>query len=451
LEDRAALVQAKKREALLLANTTENRDSLGRYKRRDSDADTGFNSTHSDQGGDALVYMHKVEKRDTLAGVIIKYNCPAEPFRKINRFWPNDNIQTRTHVLVPLEGSTVRGRKVDSPYLSSDLFDPGPDNLPTRESFAKQQAGSDLSNGIHKSSSILSHPSIPFTSEPLSNSLVDEHDLKHDSWISLPNFEAPVEVLRVPRRTLGYFPRARRKSNATLTVASSTTSTPKTSFDLLRHPPTHAAQQAASLDVSPVRRPGLSSRLISRQRSSSTSTTKNSFADALRGPGGVGDLRGLRTNPSRPGPADDPLNKKFNEYFPDFLPPSGPSEMPRTGLFPRVGALGRSTPRASTDSVRSTRSNSSTLAAEIGNGLEGWVKRMAGTGKNNVDKMGDLIELETNSETLGTVGDNSRDGGDDITPTASTSDFATQEALLNERFPVRGRVRTAYEGKGKDD
>ncbi|ETI27542.1 hypothetical protein G647_09733 [Cladophialophora carrionii CBS 160.54] len=466
IEERKAMVQAKKREALLMAGATENRDSLGRFKRRDSDADTAIGG-QTDTSDDALVYMHKVEEGDTLAGVIIKYNCPPDLFRKVNRFWPNDNIQTRTRVLVPLEGSTVKGRKVDSPYLSRDLFDSSLEHLSMQDQ--PKPNGASSPNGVHSPSRPSSSmASSTLTSEPLSiiTSMSDATELKHDSWVMLPNFKEAVEVLRVPRRALGYFPRPRQKSNATLTT-SSTASTPKTSFDMLRHPPTHAAQQSISLNASPVRRPVFpASRLGSsgRQRSSSTSGNGNVFAEVLRGPGGVGDLRGLRTQMSRPGPADDPLNRKFNQYFPDFLPP--PENIPRSGLSRTPTS--RATPRASMDSVRSVRSNSSSsgLAGEVSGAIQGWVRTMAGApGKRDrsaaVDKLGDLIELETNSETVPT--DRSRDpssgrdtGRDkDITPTAATartSDFATEEALLNERFPIRGRVRNAYasSASGKD-
>ncbi len=174
---------------------------------------------------------------------------------------------------------------------------------------------------------------------------------------------------------------------------------------MLRHPPTHAAQQSASLNASPVRRPAITAprpSIAARQRSSSTSGSAANFVEALRGPGGVGDLRGLRTQMSRPGPADDAFNRKFNQYFPDFLPP--PEEMPRPG-FSRTPT--RATPRASMDSVRSTRSNSNSsgLAGEVSGAIHGWVRTMAGTsGKRErsagVDKMGDLIELETNSESI---------------------------------------------------
>ncbi|KIV84361.1 hypothetical protein PV11_00146 [Exophiala sideris] len=441
IEKRKALVEAKKREALLLVGASENRDSLGRYKRRDSDAA----ATAIDVGEDALVYLHKVQKTDTMAGVVIKYNCQAEPFRKINRFWPNDNIQTRTQVLIPLEGSTIKGRKVDSPYLTKDLFDPSADNYTSKATTVPASGNrTTLANGPDRSQNHLPSISSTLTREPLSliTSLSEDIDFKHDSWVVLPNSDDPVEILRVPRRALGYFPRARRKSNVTATDASAT-STPKTSFDMLRHPPSHAAQISASLNASPVRRPIIGPRLNSgRQRSSSV--TGNHFAEALQGPGGVGTLRGLRTEASRPGPADDPLNRKFAQYLPDFLPPEA---IPRTGFSLRPTPWG--TPRVSSDSIRSTRSNSnSSNLGEVGGAIEGWVKKMAGVKRERgaaIDKMGDLIELETNIESA----DQSATRTEDDTSMSS----ATEEALLNERFPIRGRVNNAYasnSGSGKD-
>lgn len=96
------------------------------------------------------------------------------------------------------------------------------------------------------------------------------------------------------------------------------------------------------------------------------------------------------------------------------------------------------------------------------------VKRERGAA---IDKMGDLIELETNTELdgMGNGGSSSSRGPEDTsdvsTPTAgraatsatTSSATATQEALLNERFPIRGRVRNAYNtsssssGKDKGD
>jgi hypothetical protein len=110
------------------------------------------------------------------------------------------------------------------------------------------------------------------------------------------------------------------------------------------------------------------------------------------------------------------------------------------------------------------------------------VKRERGAA---IDKMGDLIELETNTDTeldgvggggssllllSSSKGAEEEDTSDVPTPTAgrsaaagtsattSSSVTATEEALLNERFPIRGRVRNAYNntssassGKDKGD
>ncbi|KEF59739.1 uncharacterized protein A1O9_04585 [Exophiala aquamarina CBS 119918] len=467
IEERKARIELKKREALLLAAVAESQDSSGRFKRRDSDTEQ-TTSIPDDSNQDALVYMHKVQKGDTLPGVIIKYNCQAEAFRKLNRFWPNDNIQTRTHVLVPVDACSARGRKVDSPYLSQDLFDSQLANAdtPVPGSTQPRHNGVPSINGIHPTlNSNLAISSI-LTSEPLTQvaSISEDIEFRHDSWVMLPSFRDAVEVLRVPRRALGYFPRTRRKSNATLSGIS-TNSTPRTSFDMLRHPPTHAAQTSASLVTSPVRRPGHPNSLSSnRQRSSSVTVPGSSFADALRGPGGVGTLSGLRTELSRPGPAEDPLNKNFAQYLPDLLPPE---EMPRTGFSLRPSA--RATPRASTDSARSTRSNSANMS-DVGVAIEGWVRKMAGAKSlrdrnGTTPKMGDLIELETNSEisgpdigprtdsSLDTNIDQARQSDDTMTPKtmhpssaeSTSTSTATEQALLNERFPMRGRVRNAYE------
>lgn len=184
-------------------------------------------------------------------------------------------------------------------------------------------------------------------------------------------------------------------------------------------------------------------------------------------------MRGLRTEPSRPGPADDPLNRKFAQYFPD-LAIAGKAP-PQKGLAPPPIGSFRPTPRASMESVRSARSNSSSLG-ELAGGVEGWVRKMAGsksTKRGAGAGMSDLIELETTSDAGSVSGGGNNDDpaaradSDNMrTPTmpaagmpstglsssqgsSSSSGLQpqalTEEQMLNERFPVRGRVRSAYD------
>lgn len=546
LEDRQALLQAKKREALLLGSAEEPRDASGRYKRRDSDADLQAPSRDL-LDEDALVYVHKIKREDTLAGVMLKYGCQPDVFRKVNRFWPNDNIQVRNHVFLPVEACTIRGKKVDGPHASSDLLGPAIEDLAKTTTSGK---GALKRMGTHNAPPLpRTPPEAPSPSEPFPNYTsisTDNPDLKHDSWVLLPNFPDPIAILRIPRSSLGYFPRARRKS-FTKTMYSDTAS-PRSSFESLRHPPTHAAQMALSqsLTTSPVRRPasGLTAPSLVRKRSSSTATTTTTttsssaaaqhaqpqpWSTALTGPGGVGTLRGLRTEPSRPGPAEDSLNRTFKAYFPDLSltdpqqalasaralapPPAAGRALSMGGGGGATGSY-RNSPRASMDSVRSVRSNSSGLG-ELAVGVEGWVRRVAGGGgvkglrpggKNagnatpgglllpgGATGMEDLIELEmTPGEERGDAldqraagdGDLDGEGEEMLTPTAmdgssrgapmrglpgigeggkkaqrhgsedepdkgkGQAQERNEQDLLDERFPVRGRVRSAYERGG---
>jgi hypothetical protein len=479
-EDRQALLQAKKREALLLGGAEQTKDASGRYKRRDSDSNIHAGQT-PDADPNALVYVHKIQREDTLAGVMLKYGCQQDVFRKVNRFWPNDNIQVRNHVFLPVEACSVRGKKVSGPHSGPDLLGAAIEDL------AKTTAP-----GKGALKRMDTHTPAPETQSPMSEPFPaynnDNPDLRHDSWVSLPQFTEPVAILRIPRSSLGYFPRARRKSPSRtlytddpLTTTTSKTSTPRSSFDTLRHPPSHAAQMSLnnsvshSQNASPVRRPTIDS----RQRSNSSATAhhkQTSFMDALRGPGGVGNLRGLRTEPSRPGPSDDPLNRKFAQYFPELaIVGKEPGSQNNSGLMPPpLPGSFRSTPRASIDSQRSGRSNSSGLGDLAGN-VEGWMRKMAsgGSGKAGGKRgvaagpggMADLIELETTSDAGG--GPEEEDalhtptmppapvrmpstGLPSVQGTGTARDQErererTEEEELNERFPVRGRIRSAYE------
>jgi hypothetical protein len=84
--------------------------------------------------------------------------------------------------------------------------------------------------------------------------------------------------------------------------------------------------------------------------------------------------------------------------------------------------------------------------------IEGFVRKMAGVkGPKGpgLSKMGDLIELETNTDLGEPLSDNEEA---QATPTTSKISLGFQDQssaeLLDERFPIRGRVMNAY---GRDD
>ena len=407
-EDRLAQVQAKKRETLLVADSYLNPDVSGRYKRRES-PERGQKSTALDENEerDAMVYVHKVKPEDTLAGVMLKYNCKAEIFRKANRLWPNDSIQFKKTVVLPVDACGVKGRKtLDIDGSKGLLHDDSNNETMQTPTNARFRWGDSTSSSEETKetplSSIATSPSISVT---LSNP--EEPPWKHDSWVSIDGFPEPVEIARLSRRTLGFFPPRRRKS-----VSFSDTETPPQSLDLPR---------SNYFDNSSPRR-----------KSSKSRSSSGSFATHLQGPGGVGTL-GRDVN--SPGPAQDGLNRMFASHLPNVAP------------------------RAS---FESTTSNSSIGIENVGGAIEGWVRKLASRVAKTVQpptagttsEGGDVIELSDAFE----IGDASNrdveDGrgrghvGEETASSDVTRWGESEERLLRERFPPRGRVFTESPRRG---
>ncbi|KAL8695586.1 MAG: hypothetical protein Q9224_003326, partial [Gallowayella concinna] len=303
-EDRLAYVQAKKREGLLAANGHVMPDSLGRFKRRDSDErDRGSILPTESDDRDMLVYLHPVKPQDTLAGVMIKYNCQPNIFRKTNRLWPNDSIQIRKVVMLPVEACGVKGRKLPDTVETPEALIEGHDEdfLPTPTHnhnpswtfYTKPPNNHDTAPSTGPSS-----PSISVTGPEGS-----EPSWKHDSWVLIDGFVDAVEIARLPRRTIGFFPRSRRKSNSY-------------SDDMVGSPLGGSSLDLPRLSYTKDKSNPSPSRRNNKSRSSSNSNFPSLH---LQGPGGVGtlgkDVRG-------PGPAPDGLNKLFAAHLPNVAPRS---------------------------------------------------------------------------------------------------------------------------------
>lgn len=405
-EDRLAQLQAKKRQTLLTANGHAFPDSSGKFKRRGSEDRECMSAPPSeDHERDALVYLHHVQPSDTLAGVAIKYNCPIAVFRKANRLWPNDHIQIRDVVYLPVDACGVKGRKISEPPAASDrpLGDSSEDSaLTPTATNAYPEFPYHPYRGSTQVSSITTSPSTT-----TSNPNPQEPPWKHDSWVIIDPSPVAIEIARLSRRTLGFFPPSRRKS-----VSYSDLETPSLSFDLSR---TEEAQDSPGRHRSPAPR-----------KDKSRSSSGSYFPSMLSGPGGVGTLGHDVTSP---GPAQDKLNQLFAPHLPNVAP------------------------RTSFESVTST---SSTGIENVGGAIEGWMRKMATKaaaavqtpplrGRNGAG--GDLIELVEGWELDGGSGDGD---GDTITEErvgrGRGSAREEEERMLQERFPVRGRV---FEDKGR--
>ncbi|CAI4219874.1 unnamed protein product [Parascedosporium putredinis] len=69
-------------------------DVAGRYKLRTSD-ELPRQTSAFEQPEETLVYIHHVKPTDTHVGVILKYGCRDEAFKKLNGLWSRDSISTR--------------------------------------------------------------------------------------------------------------------------------------------------------------------------------------------------------------------------------------------------------------------------------------------------------------------------------------------------------------------
>lgn len=404
-EDRRAQVQARKREALLAANGHITPDTLGRYKRRDSDDRNAVSVPPGDNGDrDALVYLHKVKPEDTLAGVMIKYNCDPNIFRKANRLWPNDSIQVRKTVVLPVDACGVKGRRLPEPDVALDHLgdEPSGETMPTPTTM--QAPWEDLHMAPKSKETPL--PSIPTSpSISVAPSSPEDPPWKHDSWVRIDGFPDAVEIARLSRRTLGYFPRSRRKSQT-----FSDFETPPVSFDLPRG--SYQSQPSPTLPKT---------------------NSRSSSGSFLHGPGGVGTMG---RNVRNPGPAQDGLNKLFAKHLPDVAP------------------------RSSFESIDSSSSRGNNGIENISGAVEGWVRKLATKAANTVQSptpggtsgVGDLIELSEDAFEVGDDDDDGDEGGDRRRNTITNANAnanalsgevlwnAEQERNLQERFPPRGRI-----------
>lgn len=411
-EKRRVLVQARKRETLLVANGHITPDVSGRYKRRDSDERNHTSAPPGEQDGrDALVYLHKVKPEDTLAGVMIKYSCQPNVFRKANRLWPNDSIQVRKTVVLPVDACGVKGRKLPELGQSSERLGDGytEETMPTPTAF--QSPWGDLHDSPkEKETPLSSIPTSPSISISLSNP--EEAPWKHDSWVMIDGFPDAVEIARLSHKTLGYFPRSRRKS-----MTFSDVETPPASLDLPR----------GSYQSGPPR----------GQNSKSRSSSGSYLNYQLQGPGGVGTMgRDVRS----PGPAQDGLNKLFAAHLPNLAP------------------------RKSFESVNSDSSRGNGGIENVGGAIEGWMRKLATKAANSVQPptpggrsgVGDLIEL---SEDAFEVGDDNHAEDEDRRSTIRNANAgsgvgawsAEQELMLREHFPPRGRGFGESPRSGKSD
>ena len=405
-EERREQVRARKRQELLMSAGALTPDAA-RYKRRTSD---DFESASAPPGEhddrDALVYVHHVKSEDTLAGLSIRFNCQLAVLKKANRMWSNDAIQTRKIIVVAVDACGVKGRPVSSPTPEEDLLagDGSTDNIPTptvaQSGFpdvgrATSSSTSRPSNINTQSSNQRSEPQARNGYSPSmtsSKGCPDEPPWKHDSWVHLDGHSSPIELARISRTNLGFFPRARRKS-----VSYSDLDTPSASFEMPRPSITIS-------ETSPV-----SPHSAHRKRGSSGSSKWAQHI--MNKPGGVGKLHGK--GPSAPGPSAG-LDQVITKRLPSLVPPSQPpteDDEAEFGTSPAARSL-----------------------ENVGGAIEGWVRKIAKSAAKAVEAQP--------SATQGQRDLGFRHGSDDIIEMSNAFEIGEDDLDDEDRIEEQRRGRT---------
>jgi LysM repeat protein len=437
-------------------------DVAGRFKKRSSDEDLRA-SAQVEEVQEQLVYIHHVQPSDTYAGIVLKYQCRADAFRKANGLWNPNNIQVRKWLALPVDACEIRGRPCDGPSITAedvDLLAPTPQ--PSRQSDSGIDDFFAASNG----------------QAARAQKAPDEEDRPwaHVRWVRIENFSAPVEIARVSRKALGFFPPRRKKSIRT----ASTLSTPRGSIDVpsvvLSDSQLESPESASSRRYNTMAGRGQVATAYGGTSSPATSRSRvGSGGDDLRPvwmrrPGGVGSLsRSVRM----PGPQRDYLNKWAQKHLPgisiDNLPSMSVmgSETAHLGFDPDAVAIVES-PFAEGHDATSSRTGgggSSGLehaAAAVETWLRGAFARRPSTpllgprgGRATQDEgLGDLIELEdTNSDDgRGGLLAQPASGGSGLPssfqPFRTTTGWSEGEGAVKSRAPTGGG--SLHKGKKAD-
>jgi hypothetical protein len=403
--EREAAVRAKKMRRILEGKDEEHRavDTSGNYKRRTSSDEQRYGNAQDD--GHALVYVHHIQPQDTFAGIVLRYNCPREVFRKSNGLW-SESLGFRKTVVLPVDACAVKGRPSEPPsadFQGVDLLAPTP--------------------GIEDPPPFSNSNTWPPTQNETSAGRPEDDDKpwSHVRWVLIDSSPSnkPVEIARMPRKTLGYFPPRRRKSQATL----SSVSTPRGSLDTNR-----LSQTISQTSTDPI---GSASSTPSRRMSNlgprpsqatgsigsigsyfppsapSARPRRESVGEAadrlgwMKGPGGVGTLgKSVRM----PGPAQDGFNKWARKNLPgiaiDSLPSSSlvGTEVAHFGFNEELAAIAEGTSNDG-NGVPGTVTPSGMGFENAAAAVEGFFRKLAVKGVPGTPSLGgrtetaDLIEL----------------------------------------------------------
>ncbi|WQF80068.1 Putative LysM and putative peptidoglycan-binding domain-containing protein 1-4 [Colletotrichum destructivum] len=316
LAERNAALKAARTASVLESHEGVNGglDVAGKYKRRNSD-EVMRDTPQEEEVQDQLVYIHHVQPTDTYAGIVLKYRCREDAFRKANGLWSRD-IQVRKWLAIPVDACEIKGRPCEPPSNEGQAVDL---LAPTPEPRSAHGRGG-LTSAQSQQVDFFSLPTTNDSTSELSKSEEqEEQPWTHVRWVTLDSVAKPVEIARVSKKTTGYFPPRRKKSLR----STSTMSTPRHSLDTaaivagLTESPEQVGRSSSRRQSNLSSRPNLPSTPGRSTPASSRSRMNSDAGDTrpawMRRPGGVGSLgRSVRA----PGPERDYLNSWAKKHLP---------------------------------------------------------------------------------------------------------------------------------------
>lgn len=431
-------------------------DVTGKYKLRTSDdmSRQSYDAAAA-ENEEIYAYIHHVQPADTYAGIILKYGCRDDQFKRLNGLWSQNSISMRKWVALPVDACEVKGRPCDAPTDASKADDLLKATAEVEEETygwrgtetTSQQDAEDIFGPSRTNGSAVPEEAKPDDSgKPWT----------HVRWVSIDTFKEPVEIGRVSKKAFGYF-RPRRKKSLLSTMSAR--STPRLSLDA--QSTTQASGDGADDRGGPSSRRqsllsnrpnlgigsgGISTPVSTRSRMGSAG------ADArpswMRQPGGIGSMN---RNVRAPGPEKDPLNSWAKKHFPALILDSIPSmsvtgaETAQIGFAPEGGPIAEAPSQEATDLSRQG-TGLDRAAAALETWLRGALAKRPGTptrGQWGGEEGGDLIELaDTQSE----------DGGGPARGADSGLSFGSLlGAATGESSSERAEASASRRAKNKDD
>lgn len=199
----------------------------------------------TDRGEDTLAYVHKVRPTDTLEGVVIMYNIHPSALRRANRLWMGDSIQWRTELYLPVDECLVKGRPLtkeegsgerngkectglessrepESTLLDLSETEVGgiPNGVQARQRHKNSSTGSVKGSIAETEDDTITHiPSI--STNGILKGEGEESPYRHHSFVIISGI-GKVEIGRLSRNKLSYFPSRKGNRGRGLSASSST-------------------------------------------------------------------------------------------------------------------------------------------------------------------------------------------------------------------------------------